>query len=89
MNDPKAIPNKYVLPPQAVEKDEYVLPPQDRVDAPEMRLSKSEKRNVEDLYDDDNIFEEIKQEGDIILDQNKGERENEESKKKNKQKTKS
>ena len=45
--------------------------------------------NVEDLYDDDNIFEEIKQEGDIILDQNKGERENEESKKKNKQKTKS
>ena len=46
--------------------------------------------NVEDLYDDDNIFEEIKQEGDIILDQRQGgERENEESKKKNKQKTKS
>ena len=41
MNDPKAIP------------DEYVLPPQDRGDAPEMRPSKTEKRNVEDKYDED------------------------------------
>ena len=41
MNDPKAIP------------DEYVLPPQDRGDAPEMRPSKTEIRNVEDTYDED------------------------------------
>lgn len=41
MNDPNAIPN------------EYVLPPQDRGDAPEMRPSKTEKRNVEDKYDED------------------------------------
>ena len=41
MNDPQAIP------------DEYVLPPQDRCDAPEMRPSKTEKRNVEDIYDED------------------------------------
>ena len=41
MNDPKAIPN------------EYVLPPQDRGDAPEMRPSKTEIRNAEDIYDED------------------------------------
>ena len=41
MNDPKAIPN------------EYVLPPQDRGDTPEMRPSKTEIRNVEDIYDED------------------------------------
>ena len=39
--------------PQVVEKDEYVLPPQDRGDNPEMRPSKAENRNVEDIYDED------------------------------------
>ena len=39
--------------PKGIEKDEYVLPPQDRGDAPEMRPSKTENRKVEDIYDED------------------------------------
>ena len=39
--------------PKGVEKDEYVLPLQDRGDNPEMRPSKAENRNVEDIYDED------------------------------------
>ena len=39
--------------PQVVKNDEYVLPPQDRGDAPEMRPSKTENRNVEDVYHED------------------------------------
>ena len=39
--------------PKVAEKDEYVLPPQDRGDTPEIRPSKIENRNVEDIYDED------------------------------------
>ena len=39
--------------PQGVEKDDYVLPPQDRCDDPKIRPSKTDKRNVEDMYDED------------------------------------
>ena len=38
---------------KVAEKDEYVLPPQDRDDTPEIRPSKIENRNVEDIYDED------------------------------------
>ena len=33
--------------------DDYVLPPQDRDDAPEMRPRKAEKGNEQDVYDED------------------------------------
>ena len=36
-----------------VEGDDYVLPPQDRDDAPEVRPRKSEKGTVQDIYDED------------------------------------
>ena len=39
--------------PKVVEKDEYVLPPQDRGDTPEMRPSKTGNQKVEDIYDED------------------------------------
>ena len=36
-----------------VENDDYVLPPQDRKDAPEVRPQKSEKGKDQDIYDED------------------------------------
>ena len=35
-----------------VNRDEYVLPPQDREDTPEIRPRKEKKENVQDIYDE-------------------------------------